>query len=78
MGCRRVRATCCSHVLVSVCGMIVCGHYPVYLCVACVCCQLVVLLTGIYSPLSDFLVSCSYFTSVDSKRNACRDLSSVS
>lgn len=43
LGIRRVRATCCSHVLVSlVCGMIVCGHCPVYLCVACVCRQLVV------------------------------------
>lgn len=57
--------------------MIVCGHYPVYLCVACVCCQLVVLLTGIFSLVSDFLVSFSSFTSVDSKRNTCRDLSSV-
>lgn len=59
LGIRWVRATCCSHVLVSVCGMIVCGHYPVYLCVACVCRQLVVFLTGIFRLLSDFLVSCS-------------------
>lgn len=72
-GFRQVGATCCSHVLVSVCGMIVCGHYPVYLFVACVCCQLVVLLTGIFRLVSDFVVSCSFFTSMDSKGNSCRD-----
>lgn len=29
---RAVRATCCGHVLVFVCSMVVCGHCPVCLC----------------------------------------------